>query len=37
LKELYTRSCDENGFVYLVYRTNVYRAEPQSNSKRVAG
>lgn len=37
LKELYTRSCDENGFVYLVYRTNVYLAEPQSNPKRVAG
>lgn len=24
LKELYNRSCDENGLVYLVYRTSVY-------------
>lgn len=28
LKELYTRSGDENGLVYLVYRTSVYVAQP---------
>lgn len=27
LKELYNRSCDENGFVYLAYRTSVYLAQ----------
>ncbi|MDF5707161.1 MAG: class I SAM-dependent methyltransferase [Nostoc sp. S4] len=27
-QELYQRFCDENGFVYLVYRTSVHLAEP---------
>ncbi len=30
LKELYTRTCNENGFVYLTYRTSVYLANPQT-------
>ncbi|MGH7999165.1 MAG: class I SAM-dependent methyltransferase [Brasilonema sp.] len=28
LQELYQRFCDERGFVYMVYRTSVYLAEP---------
>lgn len=30
LKELYNRTCNENGFVYLIYRTSVYLANPKS-------
>ncbi len=30
LKELYNRTCDENGFVYLPYRTKVYLTNPKS-------
>ena len=30
LEELYNRDRDENGFVYLTYRTSVYLANPKS-------
>jgi SAM-dependent methyltransferase len=30
LEELYNRTCDENGFVYLTYHTSVYLANPKS-------
>lgn len=29
LQDLYNRSCDERGFVYMIYRTSVHLAEPQ--------
>lgn len=29
LQDLYNRSCDEKGFVYMIYRTSVHLAEPQ--------
>ncbi len=29
LKELHNRHCNENGFVYMTYRTSVYLANPQ--------
>ncbi len=29
LQDLYDRNCDEQGFVYMVYRTSVHLAEPQ--------
>ena len=32
LQDLYNRTCDEQGFVYMVYRTSVHLAEPQLNA-----
>ncbi len=34
LKELHNRHCNENGFVYMTYRTSVYLANPQPNPNR---
>ncbi|MBE9193422.1 class I SAM-dependent methyltransferase [Gloeocapsopsis crepidinum LEGE 06123] len=31
LQELYNRSCDKQGLIYIVYRTSIYLAEPQIN------
>jgi len=31
LQELYNRSCDKQGLVYIIYRTNVHLAETQIN------
>jgi ubiquinone/menaquinone biosynthesis C-methylase UbiE len=36
LEELYKSKRDENGFVYMRYRTSVYLAEPQPNPNTIA-